>query len=269
MAKEDIKRSDIKDRFLKKIVVRLDFVGVTDVTRLTRLFDDKFPKKFTWREEYYNNNIGIREEDLKQVSETLSIPVKVLEKVKVFRYKELRQATEKADLDISQFFISLTINCDENYDGIDKYLEYFKGAITVFSNKLQYFSPRRLGLRKIRIQNFSQIQDSESVFESFVFKTPNYNITQPKIRKTTYYDYLESSKEGQTMYHNIRREINRGINQEGNQQYKLILDIDTYITDQEGLTPSNAGNLIVKANDREFNIYKSCMNLDYLENIGE
>lgn len=265
MAKSTIRRNEVRDLYLKQIIIRLDFVGVTNVDALVKHFDKRFPKFFKSRQEIYSKNIEIRENDMKVISEVLSLPINRLEQVKIYRYEEMRDAVERVTLDISQYFLCMTIFCDEHYDGLNNYLECFKGAITVFSNEESYFKPKRLGLRKIRVQEMRELQQYTNVFEPFVYDLPNYDIYDRQIKKSVYIDYFSDLAHDDLSF-NIRRECGKGKDtNEGAIQYQFVLDIDAYYQ-KDSFEGMSISRLLDFANEQEFLVYKSCVSEAYLRN---
>ena len=52
------------------------------------------------------------------------MPISVIEKEKIVRYRGLNNVPGDVTLDISQFYICMTIKYNENYDGFNNYVEY-------------------------------------------------------------------------------------------------------------------------------------------------
>lgn len=46
MAKDRFLRRNVHDHFLKKVILRLDYAGVTDLNKLVDVFDKKISKSF-------------------------------------------------------------------------------------------------------------------------------------------------------------------------------------------------------------------------------
>lgn len=264
MNKAGIQRNQVHDNHMKFVIVRLDYSGVTDSTELVKLFDKKFPKAFKDREYVITREISLalRKEDLVSISEAVSVPISVIEKEKIVRYRGLINVPGDVTLDISQFYICMTIKYNENYDGFNNYVEYFKGAITLFKEKVDYFSPRRLGIRKCRVENFTQLERLNAVFEPFVFNEPNLSIGKLGESLREYRSYLQNDN-----LNNIRTNIIRRfmpIAENGERRYNTILDIDVYYRDKDLLIGRDINNLIDEANQFEFEVYKMCMAENYL-----
>lgn len=262
MSKDRFIRERIHDTNMKMIIIRLDYSGVTNGGDLVSLFDKRFPSSFKKREERFNRdiNISFRQEDLEVISKTLSLPVSVIEKEKTMRYVGMKNVACNAILDISQYYLCMTIECENNYDGLDKYVECFKGAITVFKDKIDYFCPRRLGLRKVRVEHKTTLKEFDEVFEDFVYIVPDYGMNKVKVRGTEYIDVIELEDK---LRFNIRGKIDSTDKPEG---YLSSLDIDAYYNG-EFLASADINSLLTRANLQEFEIYKACMKEKYLESI--
>lgn len=269
MAKSEFTRSRIHDHYMKRIIIRLDYSGVRDGAKLVDLFDRKFPKAFRESKDIFNNefSIQLRNDELKDISESIQVPINVIQKEKIVRYSGMKNVACDVILDISQYYLCMTIQCNGNYDGLDKYIECFKGAITVFSDSIPYFQPKRLGLRKIRVEDKSTIQEFADTFEPFVFNIPGYAINNSVNLKSEYVDYIQQPSNNNIKF-NIRRVI--GLNNKSDNNNELVstyvatLDIDAYYKDTE---LRNINELLNQANVLEFEVYKSCMKESYLRSI--
>ena len=131
--KKGFTRNNIRDKFMNLVIMRLDFAGITDSKELIKIFDSKFPRTFKKRQEVYNRelNVTFRDSDLREISDSLSLPASVIQKEKLIRYSDMSGTGCDVTLDISQYFLCMTIKCKNNYDGLDKYIEVFKGTITL------------------------------------------------------------------------------------------------------------------------------------------
>jgi len=267
MATKKYDRTRVHDKFMKTIILRLDFAGVTNGDNLTRLFDKRFPKAFISRNEVYNKelNVSFREEDLKEISESLSLPISVIKRDKVVRYQSLKNAVCHVTFDISQYYLCMTITCDNNYDGLDSYLEVFKGAITVFKDKEDYFQPKRLGIRKIRVQPFSSINEFSSIFEPYAFNiNPLLKKNNWSVLKSDMVDCVVDLENH--LQYNINRKISVGENVHGEKQIISVLDIDAYCK-EDSVLGGDLNSFIHKANLKEFDIYTAYMTEAYLDEI--
>ena len=267
MSKADIQRDQVHDTHMKYVIMRIDYSGVTNSTKLVDLFDKRFPRAFRNRNLVTQREISVafRQEDLQTISKAVSVPINVVDKEPLYRYSGFKQGRCQATLDISQFYMCMTINCEHNYDGLNNYLECFKGAISIFMNTIDYFHPQRLGIRKCRVQDFDTIEAINNVFESFVFDVPNLQIGQEQ----SYREYRTSILDVNQNKLNVNV-LRKRYFVTKNEQYRTALDIDVYYQDDELLNDNNINQLVHLANDYEFNVYKMCMTNNYLTgNVGD
>lgn len=264
-SKDQLTRNMVHDTKMKIVIIRLDYSGVEDLSALIKIFDDKI-KCFKSRRELYNNqmNVTLREEDLATISKSLSIPVNVIRKEKIWRYFDSTLGVCETTLDISQYFMCMTIKSENNYDGLDIYSSVFKEAAELFKSEISYFEPKRLGLRKVRIEDFKDLADSADIFESNVFcLNHKFTETDPTYLEKHYKDVLINDCKNR-LWININRSIKYF---DTDAIYKSALDIDAYYQDDKSLSETPITDLLSEANEIEFNIYKSCMTFEYLKSI--
>ena len=268
MGKERFKRGKIHDVNMKIVILRIDYSGVADTGELCKLFDKNFPDAFRERNEYHNKefNIQFRKEDVETIRNTLSLPVGVIEKESVMRYQGLKQGGIcDVILDISKYYLCMTIKCNNNYDGLDNYIDKFKGAITLFKTKIPYFRPRRLGLRKVRVESKARIEEFQDIFEEHLFNRHIYGYKSPALLRKEFIDSFEITEFNYLRF-NVRGLMYSGVTPDGDIQYTSSLDIDAYYN-EASLIKSDINRLITDANLQEFEVYKYCMNESYLESI--
>jgi uncharacterized protein (TIGR04255 family) len=262
-------RGRLHDTNVKTVILRLDYAGVVDSILLNKLFVKRFPKAFKERQEIHNNefNIQLRQDELRSISKSLSVPINVIEKETIIRYKGMRDVACDVTLDISQYYLCMTIKCENNYDGLDKYLECFKGTITVFSENVDYFQPKRLGIRKIRVEAHSSKSNFKDIFENFVFDVPSYDLKDADNFKTEYFDFFEVPALNHIRF-NIHRTMDKLEKQEvdGTKRttYQAVLDIDAYYRSND---MADINKLLTQANNEEYKVYLYCMKECYLRRI--
>lgn len=269
MAKDRFVRERTHDTNMKTVIIRLDYSGVADSKELVKWFDKTFPNIFKERIEHHNRefNIQLRKEDIETISKTLSLPVSVIEQETIMRYHGMKQVNCDVTLDISKYYLCMTLKCDNNYDGLDKYVECFKGAVTAFREHIPYFCPRRLGLRKVRVESKSSFEDFNTIFEDFVYSIPSYGLTGTSFLATEYVDCVEIQDLNNLRF-NVRGKMDYLKNLEGQMVYQSTLDIDAYYQNED-LAKSNINDWLTTANLRSFDVYKYFMKESYLESISE
>lgn len=264
MSKDLIRRDQVHDTHMKYVIIRLDYSGVQDSVELIRAFERRFLSDYRYKQEGEMRKVSVTysEEDLQNISRAVKASVKEIETEKIVRYVELRNVKGAVSLDISKFYLCMTIGYDENYEGLGRYLDSFKGAITTFKDKFGYFSPKRLGIRKCRVQEFTSVADMNSVFEPFVYNDGNLPIGNLGDSPRMYRASLQDSGE-MAIKVNIIRNMRPLYVPEGKKLF-TSLDIDAYVDNQALLAKRNINRIIDEVNEFEFKVYKMCMREDAL-----
>lgn len=259
-------RERIHDKNMRVVIVRLDFAGISDLNDLIKTFDKGFPSTFKRKCVMENRevNVSFREKDFESISKSLSIPVEAIKSERFVRYEKIEGCNCDVSFDISQFYLCMTIKCQNNYDGLTNYVAPLKGAIKLFKDKFNYFSPKRLGIRKVRVQTENSLKEFQDIFEPFIIEPHNFNINQPRLRKSESIDVIEDAEK--KLRFNIRREIASVLDKEKAAQITVTLDIDAYYH-EEALEKGKINDMLSFANQKEFEIYKNCMKSDYLSRI--
>lgn len=270
-SKAEIDRTKVHDKNMKIVIIRLDYAGVTDLLDLIKSFDQTI-KSFKLREEVYNNqlNLNIREEDIQTISKTLSIPVNIIRKEKIYRYSNAEFGECQTTLDISQYFLCMTIISKNNYDGLTVYSQVFQQTAELFKAQIKFFNPKRLGLRKTRVENFNTIDEIQSTFEPNLFCFNHFNdITDKEYHSKIYKDVFRNDQ--LSIFANINRSI-LPVKKDDQDKLQTQLDIDTYYDTQHYKTifqKFSFAQLLENANQYEFEIYKSCLTLEHLNKISD
>lgn len=182
------------------------------------------------------------------------------------RYHGMKNVNSDVTLDISKYYLCMSLKCDNNYDGINKYLNCFKGAITLFKEKIPYFCHRRLGIRKVRVEDKPTFEEFRDIFEDSIYEKPKYGFDCFTFLRTEHVDSFELANPKNLRF-NVRCLMQHGV-KDDKDLYTSSLDIDAYYVG-DFLSNSDINNLINTANKTEFEIYKYCMKESYLESISE
>lgn len=264
MSKDLIRRDQVHDTHMKYVIIRLDYSGVQDSGELISAFERRFLSDYRVKKEGEMRKVSVTysEEDLRNISKAVKASVREIENEKIARYVELKNVKGAVTLDISKFYICMTIGYDENYEGLRQYLDSFKGAITTFKDKFGYFSPKRLGIRKCRVQEFTSAEEMNSVFEQFVYNDGNLPIGKLGDSPRMYRASLQDDGELAIKVNIIRKM--RPIYTPLGKNLFTSLDIDAYVDNQALLAKRNINKIIDDVNEFEFKVYKMCMREDAL-----
>lgn len=266
MAKSGIKRSDVHDSHMRTIILRLDYLGA-EYKALDNACKKNLENIFSKRKETIVKEIKMTlpKEMLFSVSESVSMPINIIEKDRMMRYYDMKGTEDEVSLDISQYFLCMKVVCKNRYRGLDKYSRCFKEVIKLFKDNVPYFNPIRFGLRKQRIQDVNALNELDGIFEQFTFNDPNIPIG-------TFGDSLRRY-EASVMEHaknNIRvntiRELSPNLNISQRDTWRTLLDIDVYYDSSTMQNIVDFNQLIGEANEFEFDVYKIFMKESYLRN---
>lgn len=257
--KTEIGRYDLQKNIMKYVLFRIDYIGIANTMDLYNVFMNKFSDKFSSFSSAQQNKYDIQVNDLESVSESLTIPVKEIQKEEIFKFTRNTFGTDELTLNISRFFSTLQIKCT-NYHTIDEYLSFFSEIIIEFKNKLKFFNIKRIGLRKVGGTAF--LTTEQDIFhisfnkELFNFAT---NIEGASLVNGRHFDAI--SYEDRSIV-NIIRLFERGkINDKD--AIQITLDLDGYFMGEE-LEKVNSHKILTSINDKLFNIFKQHMTDQFL-----
>ena len=263
-----IKRSNVKDVYVKQVIIRLDYNGVSNEEKIISSLNDNKCFDSSWSAGWsYHNDIKIRssyrQDDFEQISKSLSIPVEQIEKNIFFRY-EKKVAGIKVVFDVSRYYLCLNLLCDKNYTGLDEYIDLFSKVKNTVFGKEPFANPKRFGIRKIREQDFNQIEDVFKVFRKNCF--PGNPVKGLENIASEYTDVKKDDLCGFRLKRKIYsiRYIDRRSNSIVDKKIQTILDIDSYVDDVEVLKKKGMLDLLKLVNNREFDLYKSFMTTNFL-----
>lgn len=230
--KNDIERADLKRNMMKKILFRLDYQGVLNSSQIISQFNKSFNGKFKGFETTFQNKVDFLMNNIEEMSETLSIPIKEIEKQEIYRYTDNDFGTDKLTLDISKYFTTLTVDC-KNYNGIDEYLNFFSHFTDFLFDINEFLVIKRIGLRKIGGKIFRNIADIYNVFEqkyfNFDFQDTDFNSIRNR-----YIDVLQHNENSPLINYVRSFESGRYYEESTNSEYdayQVLLDIDSYFSE--------------------------------------
>lgn len=246
MDREQISRSDLKKNFLKEIIMRFDFQGV-----------------------------------LQAEMESVLLVVKPFLKEKMFNRYEERTASHMDDNDsamelkeqvvysftseASGYIVELSntnvvlIVQSQMYSSFDDYASIFCRIVAIYNEKIDFFTPKRFGLRKI---NYCFIKNKEDITKYFNSRFYNYDtlIENYESQKVERVDRLSDGESNI----NLRYLIEEG-EIDGQKYYKVVLDSDIYMMNQDVISRIVLDEEEIKViNEKLFVIYLNAVTDDFL-----
>lgn len=220
MAKNKFSRSNVKSSILKKVIIRVDFVGLTDLIGCVNGLKTIMNGKFTKFRPINNNNYNVELN-----SQLSSRPVNVnLEKKTLYQFTDCTIGPSIANLMLGPDFAYIEINSSDEYEGCNEYIHLMANAIDSIRKFDSFISIRRLGLRKVDVAKF---QDADALSQSV--EIPIWGIYK---KGTAYlplkkaYSDLIFQKDVNTVF-NIQR-IVQEVEEDDNRKIQYVFDIDSY-----------------------------------------
>lgn len=251
-----ITRKDLRYNFLKNIILRLDFQGVFDsemdcVMRKVKTLAKE--SGFLKYEEKTASQIGITIGD----SELLQNCNNTLNRSNKRTYCFINE-TRGYRLDISSGYICMNVN-SAHYIPFDEYSKIFESLITIFRANIDFFTPKRLGLRKVN--------------ECLI---PNKNVIYECFNRDCFCYYDDSNADTIMSNHtdvfniepyriNLISRLDQGKNIEGDTLYRTQLDIDVYLDAEEDIARVLNDEKIQEMNQLTFDIYIHSLNKNFIE----
>ena len=243
-----IKRQDLKRNFLKEIIMRLDFQGVLQAEMEGILMDVKpylKGKDFNRYKEKVNNQIVNEGNSITEVKSQISY---------VFMSDVMGYTIE-----LSASSIILTIRT-QGYSSFDEYADLFAFIAKVYNSKIDFFTVKRFGLRKI---NFCFFRNREVITK--YFNNTYFNCESPATgfdsQTTERIDRLSNG------IHNINmRYATEQGELENDLVYKVTLDSDIYVTNQSEIERLLfEEKSINEVNEILFRIYLNAITDDFIK----
>lgn len=251
MDREDIKRSSFKHNFLKRVIIRLDFQGVLQA-EMEKILVQVKPylkgKGFNRYEQNINKEIdlGINSKGIFG-SES---PVKEIRNIVIHSFSNDNSGYV---VDLSTKHICIKVNAIK-YIPFDEYAEIFMDISNIYRETIDFFTMKRLGVRKI---NFCFVNKVKSINKYF---------------NKRYFDYYDLFKEAEVVASEKKDHFSVdycklnllcGIEQgkiRDSRKYQVTLDSDIYIDDADRIEKDIfEDNNISLLNERLFYIYKNAL----------
>lgn len=221
MGKEKFKRTNVKSTILKKIIIRFDFMGLTDVTGCANSLKELMDGRFNEFSPVSNNNYNI---DLnKEYNQNHGFNVD-LEKKTFYRFSKNEMGKSNAFFLLGDTFASIEIACDEDYEGCDVYINTIAEAVDRILKFDKFISVKRMGLRKIDKAVFNCVEQMEQAIEIPIWSNFAPNKHFLSIKKA--YSDLIYQRDVNTIF-NIKR-IAQAVGTEDDSSFHFYLDIDSY-----------------------------------------
>lgn len=272
--KGNVRRSDLKYNFLKKVIIRLDYTGVLDSDleeTVKNIKDFLFSCGFVNLKEGYINEIDFDIKDPELIETQLAIPINELKKNKsyIFSTENSQQTVQ-----ITKFYALISVDF-EKYIKFEVFQEIFSKMVKIIKENNKFLRMLRLGLRKINsciLLDLMRLNDyfDEKYFNNIV-KNLNFDGFNINIMNSRTIDSFTINNRNV----NYIRYITQGVlnnNDEPKEAYQVVLDIDVYIRDKDRLkmifdNEENLNTELVNINTLLFELYIHALKDDFIQQL--
>ncbi|MGN0282689.1 MAG: hypothetical protein ACI4B3_10405 [Prevotella sp.] len=281
MAKK-FSRYTMRANMLKKVLIRIDYSGVTDINEWIKVFKDNevLSSHFGKYRKETQNTASFSISNMEEIAQSRSIPLNAFQSEPLHRFSEasFRGDNENQDrednviMEVTGLYMAITIDC-VNYKNMDVYIDFLCNYIQEFIKNDRYIDIQRIGIRKIGGDVFCNLDEFAQTFETNIFTTPDVGNLNGTLIDREYHDRI--IKSDGTVKVNFSRRCRAIPADNGGVAYQALLDIDGYvdkgIIKNKGYSfPDDIKDILQdKINDYLFDLYKLSVTEQYLKSNGE
>lgn len=275
-------RYTMRANMLKKVLIRIDYSGVTDINEWIKEFkaNADLSSHFCKYRKEVQNQASFNISNMEEIAQSRSIPLKAFQSEPLHRFSEasFRGEGEEADredkvvMEVTGLFMAFTIDCI-NYKNMDVYIDFLCKYIQAFISNDRFIDIQRIGIRKVGGDVFRNLDEFAETFETNIFATPDVKNLNGLLIDREYHDRI--IKSDGTVKVNFSRRCRAIPADDGSVVYQALLDIDGYVDDSiiqgNGYKfPNDFENVLKeKINEYLFDLYKLSVTEQYLSNNGE
>jgi uncharacterized protein (TIGR04255 family) len=259
--KIDLKRPDLKNNFLKQIIIRFDYTGVTEVELEAYIGDIKLLlKKYGYDRMVpeMTTEMDFQVEDPETVEE-FGLAVSDIRRMKVYVFTNKDSGIK---LKISQLFAFISIEKAKYKD----FFEYSKALIDVVAltnEKIPLFTGERFGLRKINICCIKDMGVINNYFEPILYTVYSYGDDS----RTKLFNAKNCIAVNDYNI-NLTRNVLAG-EYDGLPVYQVVLDSDIYLRGDKVMEVIQDIYKVKEMNDILFDLYKSAITEGFLSSLQD
>ena len=258
----NVKRENLKNNFLKNIIVRFDYTGVAEV-ELDNIISEVKPifkgDGYNRLEEEYLTEMDFQLQDPESM-EIDGLPIKEISKKRAYVFINDEKGIE-CKLS-TQFALVLIQN--QKYIPFFEYSKTLMCVMTKFREEVEFLNFTRFGIRKVNQCIIKDISSLNKYFDTKFFQI--YGLEKGNIPK------LFEAKDcfADEKYNvNLTRMVIMG-EYENEAAYQVVLDSDIYITKTEAINELFKGDTEITAmNENLFVLYKEALTETFIEELGK
>lgn len=260
--KSDIKRKDLKNNFLKNIIVRFDYTGIAEV-ELDRIIAKV---KSIFKADGYNK---LKEEYLTEMDFQLqdpesiemdALPIKEIRKKRAYVFVNDEKGIE-CKLSTQFAFVSIQ---SQKYISFVEYSGTLLRVINILREEVEFLNCVRFGIRKVNQCIMKDIYSLNKYFDTKFFKM--YGLDKRHVPKL--FESKDCFVDGKYNINLIRMVVMGEYDDEAACQ--VILDSELYITKMKDINELFNGNTEITAmNEKLFELYKEALTEAFIEELGK
>ena len=266
MAKSKFTRQNVKSDIMEKVLIRIDYEGVSNIDNLIIDIKRKWNNNFSSYIKVTKNNYNINVTDLTFQTKTIDIPDP--EKQIIHRFTECKVGKPNTYMDISERFAYIDIVAGKNYVGTQQYTNIMSEFILLLLKYDPFISLTRVAIRKIDKIEKSLDENPDSIIENPIYN--NYAEENRIPIKKRYSDLMKLNDVDSIV--NIVRDISFMKKSDGNIIHQILLDMDIYKQGQKQICINQSSQILdiknvleKKLNDPLFQLYIETFKESFIE----
>lgn len=274
MSKEQYTRHNLMHNMLKKVLIRVDYNGVTNIEKWvdTVKRDVRFNTVFNGYNQGFLNQATFDLSKMEEVARQRSMPMSAFSAAPLHRFfdSHFPGRQDKVTMEIANLFMTFQIDCN-NYTNADDYFNYLTTYFDAFMQTDPYIKIERIGIRKISGGAFPSLTALRETFEDRFFDGHKVDRDNTTMIDREYHDrYIKTIINVPHIEKTVKMNYSTRCRQiDGQNPYQAILDIDGYadsfVIQKDGLTfPVDFRGTLDRINDYMFELYKLSVTDNYL-----
>lgn len=260
--KNDVRRENLKNNFLKNIIVRFDYTGIAEVeldsiiAKVKPIFKTDGYNKL---KEEYLTEMDFQLQDPESI-EMDGLPVKEIRKKRAYVFINDEKGIE---CKISTQFTFVSIQ-SQKYISFSEYSKTLMNVITTLKDEVEFLNCIRFGIRKVNQCIIKDIYSINKYFDTKFFQI--YGLDSGNIPKL--FENKDCFVTGKYNVNLTRMAIMGEYDDEV--AYQIVLDSDIYITKSEDINELfNEDTEITTMNEKLFALYKEALTETFIEKLGK
>lgn len=260
--RDTLTRTDLKHNFLKTIIIRFDFSGISEPeleSVISKIKPILFEKGYNRLSIELATEMDFQLDDPERV-EMKGLPVQGVRRQKVYVFKNQNDGIQ---LKLSPVFAFILIE-KTKYISFYDYSGTLLDVVNIIRNEIPFFNPTRFGLRKI---NQCIVNDASLI--NFYFEPAYFHLF--RLDENDFSKIFEAKDciVHQNKNINFTRTIVHG-ELDGNDAYQIVLDSDIYLLEpDEVVALLDEPSMLIPMNDLLFIVYKNVLTEDFIQKLQQ